>query len=455
MKSGTQQTAKQLLYSGGIAEIVDHPTPVTLSFLQTWFSGYGSFGTAMQLLGLPFHSSTDSILICVDGELLVDVSAEERMLYADTVLGYGTQTDHTHLPSLSIHPLRLLSPSHIWQTIKLIAVQSTWTANPDGIITIMNQMVDAVAVPKRSLTFIELDTHINTVVMPAVIAVGYVAEYFHQYSLHQSGAQKATIESYISSKVAETDWIFHSVADQYLVKSGEKSFDWYMDRYGNRADRDFEITCPRWYEIPERIREQIDKSIQTPQSRIGELKNDSLKQLADTVISVQRIRSRLKQKALGYIALLRRQIMDLVRETDALPNATREQLLSGNPITITLPVPVPTTQQPTPVQNSGRGTPISKGTVTGTVIQVTSSLMDIPAGTIAIFPNASPEYSILFPKCAGIIFQKGGQTSHGAIVAREYGIPAIVEKTALAIPNNVRLTINGEQGTWQIVTLQS
>lgn len=452
MKSANLHTAKQLLFSGGVAEIVDHPTPLTVSFLQTWFSGLGAFGTAMRSLGLPCQSSANSILICVDGELLVDVSAEERMLYAGTVLGYGTQTDYTHMPMLSLRPVRLLSPSHVWHTMKLIGVQSGWVANPTGILTTLTKMVDSIDETKHALPFSELDTYINSEVMPAVIAVGYVAEYFHQYCMHQSGSHKNQIETYISANAALGDWIFHSVADQYLVKSGARSFDWYMERYGNRADRDFELACPRWHENPQMIRKLLDSSVQTPEATLPEITDDSLKRLADTVISIQQIRSQVKQKALVFISSLRQRIIGLVPDTDALPYATRKQLLTGTPITQSQTAITPTRVTPIASTQSGRGTPISRGRMTGTVFQVTSPQTIIPGGAIAVFPNASPEFSILFPKCAGIIFQKGGQTSHGAIVAREYGIPAIVDNTALAIPNNARLTLDGELGTWQIIS---
>jgi len=48
-------------------------------------------------------------------------------------------------------------------------------------------------------------------------------------------------------------------------------------------------------------------------------------------------------------------------------------------------------------------------------------------------------------------FLRGGQTSHGSIVAREFGIPAIIDSKAQGIKDGEILEVDGEAGEWKII----
>src|SRR6185437_79242 len=73
------------------------------------------------------------------------------------------------------------------------------------------------------------------------------------------------------------------------------------------------------------------------------------------------------------------------------------------------------------------GTPISVGTVTGPV-RVVRSLVDwgkVLPGEILVVPVIDPGLTPLFGLAGGLIAEMGGTLSHGAIIAREYGLPTI------------------------------
>lgn len=88
---------------------------------------------------------------------------------------------------------------------------------------------------------------------------------------------------------------------------------------------------------------------------------------------------------------------------------------------------------------------VSNGTVEGKALKIISVRQTIPKHCVGIFPTAGTKYTRQFSKCAGIIFANGGTTSHGAIVAREFNIPAVVSPR-LKIPDGTNILIDGSTG---------
>ena len=75
-------------------------------------------------------------------------------------------------------------------------------------------------------------------------------------------------------------------------------------------------------------------------------------------------------------------------------------------------------------------------------------------GDILVCPHTDPEWTPLFTLAAGVVVDTGGTLSHAAIVAREYGIPAV-----LAIGNATSVIRDGDKvlvdGTAGTVVLQT
>lgn len=74
-----------------------------------------------------------------------------------------------------------------------------------------------------------------------------------------------------------------------------------------------------------------------------------------------------------------------------------------------------------------KGTVASKGMARGIVrvIHVPHKVLDFETGMILVAPETTPDYIALMKQAAAIITDKGGITSHAAIVSRELGIPCI------------------------------
>jgi pyruvate,water dikinase len=73
------------------------------------------------------------------------------------------------------------------------------------------------------------------------------------------------------------------------------------------------------------------------------------------------------------------------------------------------------------------GTPASAGSVTGRVRVIMDPVgAHLEPGEILVAPSTDPGWTPLFLTAGGLVMEMGGANSHGAVVAREYGIPAVV-----------------------------
>ena len=69
-------------------------------------------------------------------------------------------------------------------------------------------------------------------------------------------------------------------------------------------------------------------------------------------------------------------------------------------------------------------------------------------GTILVCPTTTPAWTQLFPQAIGLATDIGGILAHGSIVAREYGIPAVLGLAVATeqIRDGQTLTIDGDRG---------
>ncbi len=96
------------------------------------------------------------------------------------------------------------------------------------------------------------------------------------------------------------------------------------------------------------------------------------------------------------------------------------------------------------------GTGASPGIVTGRarVILTVEELKSVRPGDILVAPNTDSGWTPVFGLISGLVVQTGGMLSHAAIVAREYGIPAVtgvVDACAL-ITTGQATEVNGDNG---------
>jgi pyruvate,water dikinase len=96
------------------------------------------------------------------------------------------------------------------------------------------------------------------------------------------------------------------------------------------------------------------------------------------------------------------------------------------------------------------GTPASPGRVTGTVrvIHGPDQFDELQKGEILVAPMTAPAWTPLFTRAAAVVTDIGSAAAHASIIAREYGIPAVVgcgDATA-RLTTGMRVTVDGATG---------
>jgi rifampicin phosphotransferase len=100
------------------------------------------------------------------------------------------------------------------------------------------------------------------------------------------------------------------------------------------------------------------------------------------------------------------------------------------------------------------GLPVSTGIIEGRARVIHDMAeADLEAGDILVTAYTDPSWSPLFVTVKGLVTQVGGLMTHGAVIAREYGLPAVVgvEHATRLIRDGQRIRVNGTDGYVEIL----
>ncbi len=295
------------------------------------------------------------------------------------------------------------------------------------------------------------------------------------------------------------------------VATGEMTLTDFLKDYGHRAVDEFELAQPRWREDTTYIEQIIasfqQSGLQTPPTeslfptdngpkqqikqresaekelttRLGN--KTGLRKQIESELDFARTYMPFRETAKFYLMLgyeqIRRSLLELDRRYQLdggifylIPDELR-QLINGealsNAITtrkmrreLVIQIEVPDVIFSDALDQIGGSTSIeavdtltgvgvSAGVATGEarVLLTPSDACPSDRDYILVCPSTDPAWTPLFLHAAGLVMERGGILSHGAVVAREYGVPAVAN-----IPNATRrivdgqmLEVDGNQGT--------
>lgn len=100
------------------------------------------------------------------------------------------------------------------------------------------------------------------------------------------------------------------------------------------------------------------------------------------------------------------------------------------------------------------GSPVSPGVVEGTVhVVFDPHNAQLAPGEILVCPGTDPAWTPLFLAAGGLVMEVGGLMTHGSVVAREYGIPAVVgvHEATQRLKTGQRIRVDGSSGEIVVV----
>jgi pyruvate,water dikinase len=101
------------------------------------------------------------------------------------------------------------------------------------------------------------------------------------------------------------------------------------------------------------------------------------------------------------------------------------------------------------------GTSACGGRVTGraTLLEEVTQASLLTRGDVLVTKQTDPGWGPVFPLISGLVIERGGMLSHGAIIAREFGIPCVVGVKAATrrIPSGATVTVDADRGEVHVV----
>ena len=292
------------------------------------------------------------------------------------------------------------------------------------------------------------------------------------------------------------------------VATGELTLTNFLKDYGHRAVDEFELAQPRWREDthylkqiiasfgsvgeisnPDAFKPQIEQR-EAAEKELAELVKEKggLRKQIESELNFTRRYMPFRETAKFYLLLGYEQIRRALLELDsrygldggifylmpdelarlinredfsdviATRKAQRELLLQIEVPDVIFSDSLECIGKPelTDAAETYTGVGVSPGIVTGhaRVLSTPTDIQPFERDYILVCPSTDPAWTPLFLHAAGLVMERGGLLSHGAVVAREYGVAAVanIPRATQHISDGQLLRVDGNQGTVSIMS---
>jgi pyruvate,water dikinase len=284
------------------------------------------------------------------------------------------------------------------------------------------------------------------------------------------------------------------------VSQGQFDRAGFLECFGHRGSQEMELARPRWSEDPAAVERLFDHRFGATNSapadpnqtwdrvmrsaRLPPAQHPALKADLDLLHTLLGLRETAKHHLMAGYALIRRLLVELdsrYRLNGGIFYLTPEELprlVKGEDLTalsaqrrrqrtLALSLEVPAVLfsddleaigRPIPVASTDlvlQGTALSAGSAEALALVLdTPQTNDLPTEPyILVCPSTDPAWVPLFVQARGLVMETGGVLSHGAIVAREFGLPAVAGLPGITrqLRTGQRLRVDGTHGKVMVV----
>ncbi|MFO0597047.1 MAG: PEP/pyruvate-binding domain-containing protein [Myxococcaceae bacterium] len=287
------------------------------------------------------------------------------------------------------------------------------------------------------------------------------------------------------------------------------AWDAWMDKHGHHARAELDVSQPRWREVPEKVLTMLQaKSPRSPAQVEAEaiarreraeaevarrltLRRGVFRAILERARRGVRLREQLKSESIRRIGLFRATVLELgrrlvargvlaevddvfflslealdaavhgkadVRQRVARARASHRLWLPLTPPPVVVGRLDPSSALPPPVPGAPvlAGLAVSAGVYEGIarVILRDDDQTRVAPGEILVAPYTDPGWAPYFVAAGALVVDLGGVLSHGSIIAREYGIPAVVNvgHGTRRIKSGSRVRVDGFRGEVTILS---